>query len=169
MYETNLILGIAGFPPESARNCVQELSPIPNGEFKKSINGDPLFLETSTRKRYKSVISCKDVNSPLADSIWVGSQIMVGCIQNLWQAINPGEQRIRLVRPAVAGSVCSVNNFGDPIKFRLLDNEVDLYKPYDEKVFICFRPWLTMQVVDFSLITDEWGMSGGWKLSLEEV
>ncbi|MCR5224463.1 MAG: hypothetical protein K6C34_00070 [Alphaproteobacteria bacterium] len=46
---------------------------------------------------------------------------------------------------------------------------MELYKTYDETVFICFRPWLTMQVVDFSLITDEWGMSGGWKLSLEEV
>lgn len=126
-------------------------------------------METSERKRYRSVITCKDVNSPLADGVWVGSQILVGCIQNLWQSINPGELKVRLIRPAVAGSVCAVNNFGDPIKFRLTDNEVELYKPYEERVFVCFRPWLTMQVTDFSVITDEWEMSGGWKLSLEEV
>lgn len=169
MNETNLILGIAGLPPESARNCVQELSPIPNGQFKKSINGDLLFLETNERKRYKSVISCKDVNSPLVDGIWVGSQITVGCIQNLWQSIEVGEIKIRLVRPAVAGSVCAVNNFGEPIKFKLVDNDIELYKPYNEKIFVCFRPWLTMQVTDFLLTTDEWGVSNGWKLLLEEI
>ncbi|MDR1561243.1 MAG: hypothetical protein LBS23_02710 [Holosporaceae bacterium] len=169
MNETNLMLGVAGLPPESARNCVQELTPIPNGEFKKSINGDLLFLETSERKRYKSIITCKDVNSPLADGIWVGSQIMVGCIQNLWQAINPGEMKIRLIRPAVKESICAVNNFGDPIKFKQTDNEVELYNACEEKIFVCFRPWLAMRVIDFSLETDEWGMSGGWKLILEEV
>jgi hypothetical protein len=169
MYETNLILGVAGLPPESARNCIQELSPIANGEFKKTINGDLLFMETSERKRYKSTITCKDVNSPIVDSIWVGSQISVGCIQNLWQSFNPMEIKLRLIRPPVDGSVCVVNNFGEPIKFYLEDNEVTLHTTYEEKIFVCFRPWMTMRVIDFSLETNEWGMSGGWKLNLEEV
>jgi hypothetical protein len=169
MVETNLILGVAGLPPESARNCQQELSPIPNGEFKKSINGTPLFLETSERRRYKSVISCKDVNSPLIDGIWVGSQITVGCIQNLWQAIPSGELEIELIRPAVEGSICVVNELGDPIKFQLTDNKVELYRIYNEKIFVCFRPWMVMQVTNFLLETNEWGMSGGWKLFLEEI
>ncbi|MDR0968267.1 MAG: hypothetical protein LBL99_01370 [Holosporaceae bacterium] len=169
MSETNLILGVAGLPPQSARNCKQELSPIPNGEFKRSINGNLLFLETGDRKRYKSAISCKDVNSPLIDGIWVGTQLLVGCVQNLWQAIDAGERKIRLIRPPVADSVCVVNGLGDAIRFETRDDEVELPRTYDEKVFVCFRPWLTMKVVDFSLETDEWGMSGGWKLSLEEV
>jgi hypothetical protein len=169
MGETNLILGVSGLPPESARNCQQELSPIPNGEFKKSINGDLLFLETHERKRYKSIITCKDINSPIIDGIWVGSQISVGCIQNLWQAINPGELKAHLIRPAVEGSVCAVNNLGDAIPFKLIDNVVELNKTYDEKIFLCFRPWLTMRVINFSLDTDEWGMSGGWKIILEEI
>jgi hypothetical protein len=168
-HESNLMLGVVGLPPESARNCIQELSPIPNGEFKKTINGNLLFLETSERKRYRSVITCKDVNSPLVDGIWIGSQITVGCIQNLWQAINPGELQVRLIRPAVDRSVCAVNNFGDPIKFNFSDNEVKLQQVREERIFVCFRPWLTMQVIDFSLETDEWGMSGGWKLILEEI
>jgi hypothetical protein len=169
MGETNLILGIAGLPPESARNCQQELSPVPNGEFKKSINGDLLFLETNERKRYKSVISCKDTNSPVIEGIWVGSQISVGCIQNLWQVIKPGELKTRLIRPAVENSVCVLNNLGDAVRFELTDHEVELYKTSEEKIFVCFRPWLVMRVINFSLETDEWGMSGGWKLLLEEI
>jgi hypothetical protein len=170
MGETDLILGVAGLPPESARNCRQELSPVPNGEFKKSVNGDLLFLETADRRRYRSVISCRDVNSPLIDGIWVGSQLTVGCIQNLWQAIEPGVLKIKLIRPAVEGSVCAVNKTGTPVQFTESEgNEVELQRQQPEKIFVCFRPWLTMKVVDFSLETDEWGMSGGWKLVLEEI
>ncbi|MDR3187462.1 MAG: hypothetical protein LBT63_03490 [Holosporaceae bacterium] len=169
MHESSLILGIAGLPPESARNCVQELFPIPSGEFKKSINGDLLFLETTERKRYKSIITCRDVNSPLVDRIWIGSQITLGCIQNLWQSIHPGSVEVQLIRPAVEGSICVVNNFGDPIKFSTSDNQVKLYKSYEDVIFVCFRPWLTMCVTDFSLETDEWKMQCGWKLVLEEI
>jgi len=169
MGETNLILGLPGLPPESARNCHQELVPIANGEFRKSVNGNLLFLETVERKRYKSVVSCRDVNTPLVDELWIGSQITVGCIQNLWQAVNPGDLRVRLIRPAVAGSVSVVNNFGDAIKFKEIDNEVELYRPHEYKVFVCYRPWLVMIITDFSLETDEWGVNSGWKLSLEEV
>ncbi|MDR1982797.1 MAG: hypothetical protein LBQ08_03310 [Holosporaceae bacterium] len=169
MNETNLILGFSGLPPESARNCTQELSPIPNGEFRKSINGDLLFLETTERRRYRSIISCKDTNSPIISGIWVGSQISVGCIQNLWQVINPGELKVGLVRPAVEDSICVINNLGDAIKFRATNDEVELRKTYEEKVFVGFRPWLIMKVINFSLETDEWGVSNGWKLILEEI
>lgn len=169
MAETNLILGFAGMPPQSARNCMQELSPIPNGEFRKTINGNLLFLQAVERKKYKSTIICKDVNSPIADGMWVGSQILVGCIQNLWQAIEPGNLNADLIRPAVAGSVYAVNNFGEKIKFKSRDNAVELYKKCEERVFICFRPWLTMQITDFAIETDEWGTNSGWKLQLEEI
>ena len=169
MSESNLILGVTGLPPESARNCVQELYPIPNGEFKKSINGNLLFLESTERRRYRSVISCKDINSPIIDGIWIGSQINVGCIQNLWQSINIGETKTGLIRPPVNDSVSVVNSAGKPIKFSLIDNEVILERTHQEKIFVCFRPWLTMKVVDFSLETNEWGMSGGWKIILEEI
>jgi hypothetical protein len=160
MNETNLILGFSGLPPKSARNCTQELSPIPNGEFKKSINGELLFLETTERKRYRSVISCRDTNSPIISGIWVGSQILVGCIQNLWQVISPGELGIKLIRPAVDQSICVINSLGDAIKFKSTKDEVELHKTYKERVFVGFRPWLTMKVIDFSLETDEWGTSG---------
>jgi hypothetical protein len=169
MSETNLILGVAGMPPQSAGNCRQELLPVPNGEFRKSINGDLLYLENNERKRYRSVISCKDINSPPVDGIWIGTQLTVGCIQNLWQTIDSGKQQIRLIRPPVSGSVCVINDCGEAVRFELEDDEVKLSETFEEKIFVCFRPWLIMRVVDFSLETNEWGMSGGWKLVLEEV
>jgi hypothetical protein len=169
MNESDLILGVVGLPPESSRNCVQELYPVPNGEFRKSVNGDILFLESTERKKYKSIISCKDVNTPIIDGIWIGSQITVGCIQNLWQSINPGEIRIKLVRPAVTGSICVVDKFGDSLKFHASDNEVTLTQVHGNKVFVGFRPWLIMKVINFSMETNEWGMTGGWKLVLEEI
>ncbi|GHU12719.1 hypothetical protein FACS189449_06920 [Alphaproteobacteria bacterium] len=170
MSETNLILGVLGLPPESARNCTQELHPIPNGEFKKTVNGDLLFLEASGNKKYRSVISCKDINSPIIEGLWIGSSINVGCIQNLWQSINPGEQKTTLIRPPVKDSINAMKASGDSVKFDFDDNsnEVKLPKMYDEKIFVSFRPWLVMTVVDFSLETNEWNMNGGWKIILEE-
>jgi hypothetical protein len=170
MHESDLILGVAGLPPESARNCRQELFPIANGEFKKSINGNLMFLESNKRKRYGSVISCKDINSPVIDKIWVGSQTMVGCIQNFWQSIEMNCSSVKLIRPPVDKSVSVVDNFGEHIDFDLTEeNEVRLYRIYSKRVFICFRPWLNMYVTDFSIETDEWGIAGGWKIVLEEV
>lgn len=170
MHETGLIFGIMGLPPESARNCVQELFPIPNGEFRRSVNGKLMFLETSERKKYRSIISCKDVNSPIVDSLWIGSQITIGCIQNLWQLIKPGTTSVRLIRPAVEGSISALNNFGETIPFQIRNNnEVLINKEYSEKIFVCFRPWLTMYVTDFQMETNEWNMSGSWKVTLEEA
>ncbi|MDR1551670.1 MAG: hypothetical protein LBS14_03270 [Holosporaceae bacterium] len=170
MHETDLILGVAGLPPQSARNCRQELSPIPNGEFKKSLNGDLLFLASNERRRYRSVISCSDTNVPTIEGIWIGSQINVGCIQYLWQTVNAGERRVRLIRPAVDGSVCPINEVGDTVRFTMVDDGVvALSFPHEERVFVGFRPWLTMLVTNFIFETNEWGLSGSWKLFLEEI
>lgn len=170
MGETSLILGLVGMPPESARNCKQKISPIPNGEFRKTINGESVFLKSNELKKYKSVIECKDINAPIIDKIWIGSQINVGCIQNLWQSIEPKDNEAVLIRPPVSESVGAIDAIGKQIRFELLDdNKIKITKPSEKRIFVYFRPWLTMQVTNFYLETDEWGMSGGWKLELEEV
>lgn len=171
MCETNLILGLVGMPPESARNCTQEISPIPNGEFHETVNGERIFLKSNDKRRYRTTIVCKDLNSPLVDRMWIGSQISVGCIQNLWQTIDPGKVEVTLVRPPVKNSVGVINEEGIPVRFKLSseDNIVVIEKPIKARVFVYFRPWLTMQVTNFKLETNEWGMSGGWRLDMEEV
>jgi hypothetical protein len=169
MRESNLIFGLSGLAPESARNCTQELYPVPNGEFKKSINGDLLFLASADRRKYKSIISCSDVNTPIMDEIWIGSQVNVGCIQPLWQTIAPSKTEIHLIRPCVADSVHVMDYVGKFVRFTISDNVVQLTKTYTERIFVSFRPWLVMQVIDFSMETKEWDMKSNWRIVLEEI
>ena len=164
-----IILGIAGLPQERAKNCVQELFPVVNGEFKKSINGNLIFVETFNRQRYRSIISCSDLNSPIINKIWIGTEINVGCIQNLCQVIHPGETVLDLVRPAVSNSIRVTNCLGQSVLHSVLGNQILLQKPNDQKIFVSFRPWLTMLVTNFSMKTNEWKMESGWTLELEEI
>ncbi len=164
-----IILGISGLPKERAKKCVQELFPIANGELKKSINGNLLFVETSNRQTYRSVISCEDLFSPIIDKIWIGTQIEVGCIQNLWQVVYPGETEVDLVRPAVADSINVVDFLGKNVAHSVSENRIKLKKPNNQKVFIRFRPWLRMIVTNFSMKTNEWAMECGWQLESEEI
>ena len=164
-----IILGIAGLPQERAKNCVQELFPVANGEFKKSINGNLFFVETSNRQKYRSIISCSDLNSPIINKIWIGTQINVGCIQNLCQVIQPGETVLDLVRPAVANSIRVTNCLGQSVLHSILGNQILLQKPNNQKFFVSFKPWLTMLVTNFSMKTNEWKMESGWTLELEEI
>lgn len=164
-----IILGIAGLPQERARNCTQELIPIANGNFKKSINGNLLFVETSKRQKYRSVISCSDSLSPIIDKIWIGSQINVGCIQNLWQIIRPGETILDLIRPAVSDSIRVINKLGQNVPYSVSGKRILLKKSSPQKTFVSFRPWLTMLVTNFSMKTKEWEMESGWKLESEEI
>lgn len=164
-----IILGIAGLPQERAKKCVQELFPIANGEFKKSISGNLIFLETSNRQKYRSVISCGDLFSPVIDKVWIGTQISVGCIQNLWQVIHPGKTELELIRPAVAGSINVTNDLGEDVPFSVSGNQIMLKRPNDKKIFVSFRPWLKMVVTNFSMKTNEWAMESGWRLESEEI
>ncbi len=164
-----IILGISGLPQERAKKCVQELFPIANGEFKKSINGNLLFVETSNRQKYRSVISCSDLFSPVIDKIWIGTQINVGCIQNLWQVIYPGETETDLIRPAVADSINVIDHLGQNVSHSISENKITLKKSSNQKIFVSFRPWLTMVVTNFSMKTNEWAMECGWRLESEEI
>ena len=164
-----IILGIAGLPQERANNCIQELFPVANGEFKKSINGNLLFVETSDRQKYQSIISCNDLCSPIIDKIWIGTQINVGCIQNLKQVIYPGKTKMELIRPAVAGSINVTDHRGQSVPFSVAENQILLKKSSNQKIFVSFKPWLTMMVTNFSMKTNEWTLECGWKLESEEI
>ena len=164
-----IILGISGLPQERAKKCVQELFPIANGDFKKSINGNLLFVETSNRQKYRSIISCSDSLSPIIDKIWIGSQINIGCIQNLWQIIRPGETILDLIRPAVSDSIRVIDKLGQNVPYSVSGKRILLKKSSPQKTFVSFRPWLTMLVTNFSMKTNEWEMESGWKLESEEI
>ena len=67
------------------------------------------------------------MNTPIIDKIWIGLQINVGCIQNLWQSIEPGKTEVILIRPPVKDSVGVIDEEGKQIHFELAsDNKVRL-------------------------------------------
>jgi hypothetical protein len=168
--ETDLILSVGGLPPLSARGCVQELMPVNNGTFRRTVNGTLLHLGHALK--YRSIITCEDKTSLATHGLRPGSLVRVGCIQRLWQKVN-GDQTIMLEREAIEGSIGAVDSNQQSIVVRqVVGQSVDLMPfatPTDGECFITYRPWLMMCVITYSLTTHEWGIKTGWRLELEEI
>ncbi|MDR1910309.1 MAG: hypothetical protein LBQ26_00500, partial [Holosporales bacterium] len=117
MHDTELILSIAGFPPYSGRGCFQQLMPIQEAMFRRTINGALTYINVEEHQKYRSVIRGRDVSSPAFDTFWVGTQMTVGCIHRLWQRLNKGETQLTLIRPPVEHSICVVDRAGHAVPF----------------------------------------------------
>ncbi len=163
--ETELIIEGSGFPPFSARGCRQDLSLVPSGEFRRTVNGDLIYLGPVSHK-YRSVIACED-KTTLANegALSRGSVIRIACLQRLWQK---GSGVVTLERDCVGGSLAVTDECQSPVSFEMIDKR-HVKVEGESPAYIGYRPWLSMRVVDLTLYTDEWGLKAGWKLTLEEV
>ncbi len=158
-----------GLPPLSARGCKQELVPIPNGQFRKTVNGDLCFIKLSERQRYRTVIKCKDMNVPAFGNLRIGSIVKIDCIQSIWQNIEAGVQSIELIRDFVDGSVLVINESGQDVPFTLNGKKIELKSPNDSNLFVSFRPSLQMLITNFVSESSEWDLSHEWRLEAEEI
>lgn len=172
--QTDLTLSMGGLPPMSARGCIQEIKPISQGEFRRTINGDLIFLGHSNHKYY-SKIECHDKTVLATEGLQIGTHVSVGCIQKLCQKVNPDDKAadrvIHLERSYVPDSVYIVDEQNHPytnFKFTQ-DHRSLILSPYAAPLFVFYAPVLEMRVVSFQLTTDEWNMKTGWKLELEEI
>ncbi len=169
MHETELLLSIAGLPPMSGQGCKQTLIPIKGGQLSRDINGQLISLGSEVSK-FRSIITGQGLNAIATESLWVGTQLQIGCIQMIWAVIEKGNDEVNLSRPAVEGSVIAVDLSGERVDIENIDGTlIKLSKPASDKIFIGFRPWMTVQVVNFILKTDEWENICNWKLIVEEV
>lgn len=167
--ETQLRLSVGGFPPFSARGCVQELFLISDGRFSRTVNGELLYLGGSYEgggHKYKTVITCQD-KAPLASEGLVrGLEVDVECLQRLTQKVSG--KSVVLERDPVGGSL-------EIIKKDL--SCVGIYVQKDRNIvfveniegFVTYRPRLKMRVVSFSLSSQEWDMKSQWRLEMEEI
>lgn len=163
--ETALVLSRGGLPPKSARGCIQELIPISQGQFKRTVNGDLIFMGMR-EKKYKTTISCQDTTVIATDDLIPGSIIQVSCIQPLWQKIIGG--KATLERQPVVGSISIVDENKNPVHLvRCENNNIEIATI--EAAYISYRPILTMRIISYSLKTNEWGVKSGWRLELEEI
>lgn len=163
--ETELVISHVGFPPLSARGCTQELVPLALGQFRRTVNGDLVFLGVQGKK-YKTIVSCEDKASFTSDELLPGMVVDVQCIQRLWQKIE-GPQVV-LDRYPVEDSICALSEARDLIKI-ICFNGKEVTLDNQHSGYLSYRPILKMRVTRFSLTTDEWGGKSGWRLEMEEV
>jgi hypothetical protein len=168
--ETELILSVGGFPPLSARGCMQELIPVPQGNLRRTINGE-LVMVGGQDLKYKSKVECNDKTSLATDGLSPGCEVMVGCIQRLWQKVKENQDNtpITLERYPVKGSVVVVDENQKEIPVREMDGKKIQLEDRAQTYYISYRPWLNMRTITYSLNTDEWGVKGGWSLEMEEI
>lgn len=165
--ETQLLIEGGGFPPMSARGCHQTLTLVPQGTFRRTVNGELCFMGVSPPK-YQSIIGCEDKNTLINEGVLSrGALIRVGCLQRLWQKGVVGLNA--LSRCAVDGSVVVMTDQQDAVSFIMRDEKcVEVKADTCGDFFISYRPWLWMHVVDLKLFTDEWGLKATWRIDLEE-
>jgi hypothetical protein len=126
-----------------ARGLTQTLSVIPQAaDLERSVNGVLLNLGNPIFRKYRSKITCTDVDAPPLDGIWPGMVVTVQCAINLcYPTGNPGSP----FRSEVSGS------------------------SYTQGSFTFYRPVLEMMIQPFSENFEEWKGDIGWSLDLEEV
>lgn len=163
--ETTLVLSRGGLPPMSARGCIQELTPISQGQFKRTVNGGLIFMGMQ-EKKYKTTISCQDATVLATDDLIPGAIIQVSCIQPLWQKIIGG--KTTLERQPVLGSISVVDENKNPIHLVRCEESI-IEIATTQTAYVSYRPILTMRIISYSLKTNEWGVKSGWSLELEEV
>lgn len=167
--ESELTINIGGFPPFSARGCEQELTPIENGEFHRNINGDLIYLGSDTHARYKSTIKCNDKAAIATDGLYRGREIELGCIQRLWQKFEANQTELVLDKIPVAGSLYAYSDDKTEITILKVNGKNITLAAPNPGGYLCYRPLLSMRVVQYSLNTNEWGIKVGWKMECEEI
>ncbi|MDR1597965.1 MAG: hypothetical protein LBR89_03450 [Holosporales bacterium] len=175
--QTELTLSVGGLPPMSARGCIQELKAAPQGEFRRTVNGDLIFLG-STNHKYCTTIRCWDHAAIATDGLQIGERVIVGCIQPLCQKVAPSEDCATLSRDVVPGSVLIADERNQQFTaFKVEPSDSSsaeattrvTFTDAHGVLFVFFRPRLAMRVVSFALTVDEWKGKSGWVLELEEI
>ncbi len=172
--ETELTIEGGGFPPFSARGCQQVLTPIRNGEYRRTVEGKLMFIGNDSHHKYHTKIQGQDKTIPAIEKWWRGQHVRVGCIQRLCQEFisNGVMQTIKLARLPVEGSVIIFDELQKAYRLAIEQGvEVTLKEipPTGKLLFISYRPLLEMMMTHHAIQTDEWGHQVGWVIELEEV
>lgn len=137
-----LVLSSLGIPLYSARGLTQTLTPIQQGfDVRRDINGNLVDLSNSSFRKYSSTITCRDMNSPSIDGLYVGQVVTVDCVAELSYITTGGTPS----RTVVSNSSRVVGDY------------------------TFYRPQLQMMITNYSISADEYAADVSWQLDLEEV
>lgn len=139
------LLTISGFGNMlyQARGLTQTLEVIQEAsDLDRSVNGTLVDLSNPVFRKYRSKITCTDVDAPPLDNVWPGMIVEVQCAVSLcYPTGNPGSP----ARNEVSGA------------------------SYTQGSFTFYRPVLKMRVMTLSQSFEEWKADLAWVLQLEEV
>ena len=170
MNQTDLKLEIIGqgntIAPFSGRECTQTLAPISQGVLRRTINGTLVCVSQDGHRKFQSTISCKDKAPPAFDGLWKGTLLRVECIQAMTHIVPPHYEKVQLEREPFFLTLHEYSGKVWPTE-KGKDRWV-IISPQFPGGFITYRPVLRMIVKNYFLETDEWGLTVGWTLDLEE-
>lgn len=140
---TLLVLSGRGLAPYSARGLTQTFDPISAAtHLERAVNGELVDLSAPQFRKYRSKVSCTDVNTPALGGVWPGTIVDVECAAEMsFKTDRPGDQE----REAVIGSV------------RI------------EGDYTFYRPKMTFVFVGFSTSEQEYHRDVAWSFELEEL
>jgi hypothetical protein len=143
-FEVTTLLEItgAGLTPYAARGLTQTLEPIAAASHtRRTINGSLKDNSQLQFQKYRSSISCKDMDAPQFDGNWPGKSLTVKCVAELSYVTIGGTPQ----RSVVTAS----------------SRVVGLYTMY--------RPILIMRLIKWNVADDEYEAAVNWSMELEEV
>jgi hypothetical protein len=171
MMSTDLKLEFVGkgdlIPPFSARECHQTLTTIPQDVMRRTVNGDLVCVNKGGHKKFLSTIKCKDKAPPAFDGLWKGMILKVGCVQSVTQHVNTGTLSVQMDREGFDHHLFGYRGGAWPTTPS--QNRWMSISPGFPGGFMTYKPILLMMVKTYVLETDEWGLSVGWTLDLEEI
>lgn len=166
MSETNLVLSGLVIPVGSGRGITQSITPIDNGDLRRTVNGTLVDTTRAVNQKYSTSIKCSDQGSPPFAQVWKGSEMEISCVAKIRQ-MTDAAMVVTLTRVPVEASIVGMKSDGTRIDADSLD---DMDVTFSEDVIMVeFCPILEMMVTNYSVDEDEYGATTGWQLDLEEV
>jgi hypothetical protein len=140
---TLLRIAEIGVPPYSARSLSQTLTPIAAASvLRRSLTSGRLInLAPPEFKKYKSVITCNDQQSPALDGIWPGDLLTIDCVRPL-----------------------SFKTIGGTPQRTVVEDSI-----YIEGIFTFYRPRIVFMVANYTMDGNEYEANQSWQLDLEEL
>ena len=134
-------------PPYSARGLTQTLELISGAQndnalgvtIRETINGELVNLFPTQFRKYQSIITCRDFQTPCLDAAYIGQLVTVECSAELSYPTGGTPQR-----PEVSGS------------------------SRDADGFTFYRPILVMMLLGMRSNFDEFNAEYAWQLDLRE-
>ena len=153
--------------PFSARECRQTLTTIPQAVFRRTVNGELKCVNSAGHKKFQSTIQCKDRAPPAFDGAWKGVTLKVNCIQYVTHIVPAESVSIQVDREGVDHTL--FDNKGKIWSATPTQNRWVSIQPSFPGGFLTYKPILMMMIKSYTLETDEWGLTVGWTLDLDEI